>query len=507
MDTKEFVAEAQPAVKGHRYAPLIEIFAMDQQREPDAVRQRVEAMTYKDLKLKPYRELKHVPYSNNPPNERLERAWQQAWTNGDMTALGLADLVEYLTKRESDRREMTELLGQASPFNPLTAAARIDLADPTKFKVEDYAAQAEFQPLVQSSLGKYFYRVHDWKQARLWLDRFIKASPDYWAFTMLADTYLQEGDEAKWLEVEESSLNQPDPGLSHAWMNQEISRHFMKTGRFAKALPYAEAAAQSWAGWAMDTARQCNEGLGKWAEAETWARNIAERYDDAERWFDWCVRTGHGDLAAARLLMEATLQNVAPGKGNARDFARRAYLALVAGDKASALNDYEAAFKKESDPGYGIDAALLAAESGDTVRRDALIADALRRGAEYKLPDYQHRGGVRTEMLALGKLFQDIWGGRAKADPAAWDKVIATASPGEDVNLWCLTGRFLAIQGDAEGAKKYFAKCVTLSGPRKRRYALAYHWLREMGVEPMDLQMAMIKQLVETTKPATRPAE
>ena len=81
-----------------------------------------------------------------------------------------------------------------------------------------------------------------------------------------------------------------------------IADDLMKSGRYAKAWPYAEAAAQTGAGWAMTCAQNCAEGLNKWEAAEQYARAWSKRYPGSmwTVWFVFCERTGHGDIAAAR---------------------------------------------------------------------------------------------------------------------------------------------------------------------------------------------------------------
>ena len=66
---------------------------------------------------------------------------------------------------------------------------------------------------------------------------------------------------------------------------------------WAKAQPYAEAAAQTWAGWAMQCAVRCYEGMKDWERAELWVRRLSERYPDSSlrAWLNFCKRTGHGD--------------------------------------------------------------------------------------------------------------------------------------------------------------------------------------------------------------------
>src|SRR5947209_6412416 len=80
----------------------------------------------------------------------------------------------------------------------------------------------------------------------------------------------------------------------------------MEQKKWKEALPYANAAGETWAEWAMFCASECNEGLKDWKAAEQWMQRVSERYSpSACEWYLWCRRTGHGDAtAAAKLALE-----------------------------------------------------------------------------------------------------------------------------------------------------------------------------------------------------------
>src|SRR5207302_4456551 len=100
----------------------------------------------------------------------------------------------------------------------------------------------------------------------------------------------------QWLATLQQSLDQPDYGLQHATTRVRIAEYYMARGDFAKAVPYAEAAAsQSGAEWARDCAANAREGIKDWAHAEQWVKENAEHYGHLDRWLAWCRRTGHGD--------------------------------------------------------------------------------------------------------------------------------------------------------------------------------------------------------------------
>src|SRR5690242_18581797 len=134
-----------------------------------------------------------------------------------------------------------------------------------------------------------------------------------------------------------------------------------------------------------------------------------------------------------------------PAQRDAEDIWWLATFYQMDGQRAEALEAYDANFKAGGDPASGLEAALLAGDLNDGARRDALLAESLKRGQTFKLADYRNRGWIRTELLELIKLFQATFAGgdQAKLDLEAVDKAIKTADPTEKLNLWYFTGRFL----------------------------------------------------------------
>ena len=84
------------------------------------------------------------------------------------------------------------------------------------------------------------------------------------------------GTKATWAErrktLDEFLTKVEDHGLDHAKVRVAIADDLMTDGHYEEAWPYAVAAAQTWAGWAMTCAQNCAEGLKNWEAAEGYAR-------------------------------------------------------------------------------------------------------------------------------------------------------------------------------------------------------------------------------------------
>ena len=77
----------------------------------------------------------------------------------------------------------------------------------------------------------------------------------------------------------------------------EIANHYMGLKQWDKARPYADAAAQTWAGWAMTCAARCARVRKTGSGPKPGTAAIAERYpeDSWAVWYFFCKRTGQGN--------------------------------------------------------------------------------------------------------------------------------------------------------------------------------------------------------------------
>ena len=227
------------------------------------------------------------------------------------------------------------------------------------------------------ALGRRYSDLKQYEKARVLLEQYVAESPEYWAFERLAKNYREQGDAARWLATLDRYLAAgEDHGLDHAKVRVEIANDYMAKGLWTKAQPYAEAAAATWAAWAMQCAVRCYEGMQDWQRAELWVRRLSERYPDSSlrEWLKFCKRTGHGDIAAARALLEQ--YGVDPGKPEATDFLEVGYSAWLKGSTKEAMDSIRKAYESKPSLLAGCALLVLADEMGDGAQRDAILNDA-----------------------------------------------------------------------------------------------------------------------------------
>jgi hypothetical protein len=188
-----------------------------------------------------------------------------------------------------------------------------------------------------------------------------------------------------------------------------IARHYIDRGDYQTALPYANAAAESWAGWAMNVAAECESRLAHWEAADAWYQRVAERYDEVMPWYIWCRTSGHGSLAKARAAATAQLGHVDPY------YIGLFYLAEI--EPGQALASFRGSFAAHPFVGTALLEAAILDQQADAPARDAML-DALIAAAHEQSP----KEPPREELLARQLRALLVKPVDPKADAADWQK-------------------------------------------------------------------------------------
>jgi tetratricopeptide (TPR) repeat protein len=294
----------------------------------------------------------------------------------------------------------------------------------------------------------------------------IAADPQ--AYEWLAEMYRKQGDMNRWKETLDKFLSQEDVGLDHARIRVEIARHFMREKRWDDAWPYAEMAANTWAGWAMLCAAECAEGRNDWETAEQYVQRVSARYDNSlYTWFMWCKRTGHGDVQAARRFTEEAIRARQESIGS-RFHEELGLLAMAAGDLRGALKEFRESVAQTNSPTSVLYVAMLADVLGDAPLRD--------RHLEIFCTDARSKT-LKTARIC--QLFRDTLaqGDTGKLDLNAVDAVIRDTPEAGRGSMEFIVGRFLETRGRHDEARRYFQRCLVSetreSWPRTMAWELA----------------------------------
>ena len=337
------------------------------------------------------------------------------------------------------------------------------------------------EPLVQSALMNKYRELKQYAEAERCAKRRIALAPDYPAYHTLADIYKQQGDMTRWQATLEESLRLPSLGLEEFQVRNQIARYDMGRKAWSEASPWAEGAATSYSAWGLETAARCHEMLGHWEKSEALMRAYSERYEgSAFEWMVWCVRTGHGDVAAASQLARKHFESLGTS-ANATQLEWIGIFYLFENQPEKALAVFEKAYDRGKYVYAAMQAALIADALGKADQRDRNISRILLAGVQAK---------PRTPLALYARLARLM---KTALPPATMkdfdfkhlDALLEEARKGsrrEDTNFKYFAAVFLKNRGEADKARDYLVHSAQTSQYLVYSQALACRQLREMKV-------------------------
>jgi tetratricopeptide (TPR) repeat protein len=386
---------------------------------------------------------------------------------------------------------LSKLLGEVSPYAPTTVALQIthDWSYAEKHAAE-WEKRYSTSPEVLNALGTRYQQLKRYDDAERCLLKRVETAPDFAGYRNLSNLYWQKGDVARWIEACDDALEQPSFGLEHARMRTSIANYYVARKEYDAALPYAAAAAQTGAAWAMLCEASVWEGKQDWQRAERLVRYTVERYAEIPLpWICFCRRTGTGDLQAASRIAEQFIER-AEAKQGPPDNVGLAVAYMMLGKTAQALKPLRDEFMATKNPSPGMMAALVADQLNDVEVRDQILGDVVAYGPRFKLDN----GEPRKELLRLAQwLVDDLKkGGKAELDLTAVDALFAITDENERLIANHLTGRYLFLHGKRDAAITYWKRAMGSTELASPHRSLAGLYLHELGVDAADYQKELL---------------
>jgi tetratricopeptide (TPR) repeat protein len=446
LDPQEEAAGFAALLDGHRLLPFIESYTFDHRRDPEAVRKRLAVPDGEaDLRARPY-------FYRLAKVDLTAAQALQARGHAHLYPEEAGRVHLYRSDRSGAVRPYVRQLLAASPHAPIGQALSAAYGDPQPAaKLAEVEAKYAEHPVVQWGLGKR--HLADGRRAdaiRCW-KRWVELSPDGDAFRELAGLYRDASDEDRWRETLEASLKEEDTALHHARARVDLAEYYMRKKDFKRAEPYATAAAQSGAGWALLCAAECQMGLERWDEANALYEAAADRYGDpAYAWYFACRATGKMDRAAAEGAVRGHLARFGPGT-SAGELFRAGRFHLLTGDAKAARPLIDRANAVEGSDLSLLFAALLADAAADAEARDAALAAFEKLAA----------GG--TPVGPIGTALRKWSAARKPPDEAAVEAAVGKIAPEFRPDAEFCFGWFLHNRKLEERAVVLWKRCLEAS--------------------------------------------
>ncbi|MGA2583556.1 MAG: hypothetical protein ABSG31_09795 [Tepidisphaeraceae bacterium] len=376
--------------------------------------------------------------------------------------------------------QSSELLRKVSPYSPVGVAGMIkyDWTDVTPDQLARWQTDFRGQPAFDYAAAQHYLNAGQKQSALPYLQDLVKISPDRKTYEELANCYLDAGDEATWLATMKEALQQEDYALDHATENVDIAVHFVAKGQYLTALPYADAAADSGAAWALEYDAHCHTAVGDYATADKLLSDDADRYGNPVYWYMWCRATGRGNLVGAKQAMQSWVNAGSDAVGIAGY-----YCAEGKPDQATLF--LKARFESVGDPLDAAWAAILYDAAGDTASRDDLLMQASVKGKAY----VANNGNDESyEFVSLLRSSITMHGGQL--DGAAIDRDYNWAPPERRAPLDYLAGLYLMNHGDKQQALELMKNAAFNTTDRSVTGYLARIELHDQGIDPYRLEAA-----------------
>ena len=389
----DYWTQVRDEVAGHRYRPYLEILALPEHAWAESFRQFGDQIDLVDLEPRAAPMIRSLAAQGRP---RSKNAWNVALAHADETAEMAVPLCQ---TDESMKVIMARDILTSSPYQPYARAVLIDKAwDHVKDKVPEWEKESGNTPALLSALARRDIGAKQYEDAERIVARYIDISPDGGAFRLFASTYKAQGKMDRWLETLEASLKAEDFGLDHARARVEIADYYMGLKDWDKARPYAEEAAATWAGWAMNCAGRCAEGEKAWGRAEEWFKRETERYPGTAWavWYFFCKRTGHGDLAAAAASIEQYLANEADQRNIQNEEYAGCYHWLE-GQTEKAKSEFASAYRTRTSISAALCLAMVFDDEKNAGKRDELVNELVAR-----------HGDKAPKSIAICRLFLQL---------------------------------------------------------------------------------------------------
>lgn len=435
----EYLAETQPLIADHPLRALFMAYADGSLTQTDPLAKRWVVPAGLEFAMNPiYRGTFQVnPYL-------FTGLTRMAYADSDDVYRDLA--LEAATIKNAGSIAILSRMHDVSPHAALPVALQLERDwNGSQARLAEWEQEFRQHATVMGNLGNGYAKANRIDDAVRCLRRFLDLSPDAWAYEKLADLYEAQGDAHRWQQTLEASLQEEDNGLDHARVRVKLANHFMKEGNYAKAQPYAEAAAQTWAEWAMRCACQCYAGLEDWDRSELWIRRTAERYPSARSaWLSWCIATGHGHARQAALLATEYFDAI----GEPQDDDDRVLLifhSLLVRQPQRALKPLEEHTRKAPQALEGLHLALLADQAGDPALRDQALGQVASSDPTVK---------------QFMELLLNAFSKGSELDLEEIERVIKSADKPRACDLYYFTGRFLEQHGRRDDARRYLKRCV-----------------------------------------------
>ncbi len=447
----EYWASVEPTVADHRYKPLLEWAAAPTQIDRSHASQKLVA-TF-DASSAEVSQFDFARILDGSAGGRAIHAHSLVEGHLDHTSrdLGLSGRSLSLSAA-SEKVKSARILLVLDPNSDYARSILVDNDfESVKDKLDEWARKPNLAPELAVALGRRFEERKNQDRAVELYERAAQLAPDRETIDKLASVYVKKGMKDKWRKILDDFItNGPDSGLDHAHFQVQIADQLMSEAKYDEAWPYAEAAAKTWAAWALICAANCAEWRADWEAAEGYSQALSQRYPNFWwKWIMYCKRSGHGNTTSAVAFTEEALKSI----GDRPDLvipSDQAHFRWIIGEYKRASTEFEQIHASQKAPEELFRAVMTADAAGDSARRDTL----------YKQFREAHGAFAPKTIVIWDQMLAGI--DKIKTGTFDWkpiDEIIQSIKPETRWYTEFIVGQFIRIHGKPGDALKYHTSC------------------------------------------------
>ncbi|MDA3874752.1 MAG: hypothetical protein PF795_12440, partial [Kiritimatiellae bacterium] len=477
VDTDETVRDLKPGFEGHPFQNILR--AYDKSLSNTETRQLLESVSLGDtvppmfLFLNRWAKGKTEQFAD----QSYKAAWDSLFKGAHLDLLRASAMARYLND-ENERTIARLILNHLSAYHP-PSLANLLFDDPAS---DTYREQAETllpgNPLVAGFIGARLRKDGKLEEAIPYLETAAHELGKRWYFTKLAEIYLDQGDEERWLQTKLAYTEQVDTGLGKARNYQEIAFHYMKTGRAELALPYSLRSANSYSAWGLKTATINHLILGNREQALSYMNAEMDRYGSTlNRRIRYWMLGKLGDVETLR----RELQAIPPGS-NFRVGSNRYLL----GFHEEAVRELIQAYERKSDNYNLLLASLILMQDGKHEEAQQLWKRIRDEYEGNSVKNYSRRANKQLAELFLEADQSSLTGEEVLTRAEEIRSSSMRQSVEYNYDFKYFTGLFLIAGGHPELAETHLKEAMHLDADRISLLFICAA-LRSLNVEPLDM--------------------
>jgi tetratricopeptide (TPR) repeat protein len=477
VDASDYVQEVQPLISGHLYKFLVDAYGLEHNND-DAVA---------GCLVEPPAVLQQFTFHQSPllwTEEQFKkdapgpvRIWDAEGQNFDVNSFDLEFALDsgQIHSDPDWEKGNRRLLAAVASASPVLIAADIRVNWDAS-KAAEWESQHGDHPVVALALAEKYAELKQWKDSERNYRQYIAVSPDIGGYRGLSEIYKAQHDDAGWLATLKEYLAQgADFGLEHAQVENDIAYYYIGRREYVTAIPYADDAADTASEWGLECAAEAHTGIHDWARAESLLVEAMNHYDlSPYDWYVWCLRTGHGDRAAAsKAEFEYLNKNYA--KLNSDGFLELGVFQMIEGMPRESLKAFQIRMQKYPGPNSALHIAIVDDELNDPAGFQAALDQIAQ------LPD--HGGSLGKFAALLGQMrHQSSFGA---SDLKKIDAIAKNQPRDKRDTIYTLSAQFFDDRHLSDEATYCLKKAAPYDAAFSVDRFLAWAKLSDRGIDPM----------------------